>query len=95
MEDLMKDKALLVVMAVGIFASGYYFHEYNAFGPQTGPVQSAYSDDSASALDQAMSASAANSIDTISLSDDAFTSIEDISAATSTDDDSEDASTAQ
>ncbi len=78
MNELTKDKALLVVMAVGIFASGYYFHEYNIFSAHQIPVQSAY--DNTSAIDNDLNASAASSLDDIYLNDDAFTGIEDISS---------------
>lgn len=82
MNELTKDKALLVVMAVGIFASGYYFHEYNIFSAHQIPVQSAYSNDNTGAIDHDLSASAASSLDDLYLGDDAFTDIEDISTDT-------------
>jgi hypothetical protein len=90
MNELMKDKALLVVMAVGIFASGYYFHEYNVFDAHQVGTQAAWISDDPNALEQDLTASAASSIDNINLSDDSFNSVEDISTETWPTEDDED-----
>lgn len=81
MENLMRDKALLVVAAVGIFASGYYFGEFRVLHGISGQgaAQSASAADSAYLIEQDLQAGAYRSLDTINLSEDPFQEIEDVS----------------
>ncbi len=80
MENLMRDKALLVVAAVGIFASGYYFGEFRVFhGLTADSGVTVGTNDDADAIEQDLQAGAYRSLDSINLSDDPFQEVEDVS----------------
>lgn len=80
MEDLTKDKALLIVAAVGVFCCGYYIGEYGLlpgmeYAPQTYSVGS----DDPNAIEADLSASAYQSIENVYFTEDPFVEVEDVS----------------